>query len=76
MEVASQIKPSAKARQLFNQMVNRADEGVLSLEDAIGLGVERSRQGEKDPGAASEINELVTEEWIGPDQEGGGWLLH
>lgn len=75
MAVASEIKPSAEARQLYSRMVARAGENlVLDVEQAVVLGVERGRRGE-DPKARIEINELVREEWIEAG-EGGAWILH
>lgn len=76
MAVASEIRPSRSARELFGKMVARASNGVLSIEASLGLGVERAQRGEDDPGASREIHELVENEWIEPDRDEGGWLLH
>jgi hypothetical protein len=56
-------------------MVARGDDGAISLEATVKLAVERSERGEADPAAHMEIHELLDEQWIRPDNEGGGWLL-
>jgi len=72
MSTTGEIQPSAAARQLYCQMVNRAEPKTLhiNIDDTIALGAERRRLGD-----SKLISELVVEEWIDLADD-GGWLLH
>lgn len=73
MAVTERIKPSPKARQLFNKMVVFTIDGHLTLGQALALGIKLHRSGE-DAQAGREVAELVQEEWIRPAED-GGWHL-
>lgn len=74
MATVQQLTPSPEARKLYGSMVARADGDILSLEDSLRMGIERHRGGE-DPTASSQIIELVSQGWVEPDHEGGGWNI-
>lgn len=66
---------SPPARDLYWSMADRADKRSLHvpLEQVLVISIERKREG-KDPGATSEISELVEADWIGEASD-GGWNL-
>jgi hypothetical protein len=72
-----QLAPSAEARQVYNMMVNRADETDgelhLTLANSIALSCSLQRKGE-DGQAMTAVSELCEAKWIEP-AEGGGWLV-
>lgn len=69
----TQVKPSPKARQLFNAMVARSGKNLhLSLDATVKLASERVPSARQD---AQSIRELEEAEWIDACGD-GGWLLH
>lgn len=69
------IAPSAPARQLFGQMVARADDDlVLALTPTLKLAVDRKQAG-RPLQAEDELDELLAAGWIGAHPS-GGWILY
>ena len=72
-----QLAPSAEARQVYNQMVNRADDNDgelhLTLANSIALSCTLRRKGE-DGQAMMAVEELREANWISPVAD-GGWRL-
>lgn len=71
--MAISISPSPAARQVFNMMVVRSDEGHLSLAQSIALSVQLKRMGE-DGEVGSAVAELQKADWITPMSD-GGWMV-
>jgi hypothetical protein len=71
--MAISISPSPAARQIFNMMVVRSDEGYLSLAQSIALTVQLKRMdGDSEVGTA--VDELQEADWISPMSD-GGWMV-
>jgi hypothetical protein len=72
-----QIAPSPQARQVYNMMVNHADDNNgelhLTLASSIALSCSLQRRGE-DSQAMTAVTELCEANWIAP-VEGGGWRV-
>jgi len=72
-----QIAPSAEARQVYNEMVMRADDEDgqlhLTLANSIALSCTLHRRG-VDSQAMTAVAELREADWIAP-LEGGGWRV-
>lgn len=66
------VVPTREARQLFNSMVNHADDSLhLSLSGTVALAADRAAAGLKD---TREIDQLKQEGWIRQAGD-GGWRL-
>lgn len=72
-EMAISISPSPAARQIFNMMVVRSDEGYLSLAQSIALTVQLKRMDE-DSEVGTAVGELQEADWIFPMSD-GGWMV-
>lgn len=67
------IVPSSEARILFGQMVARSNPNlVLTLACTLKLAADRKQAGHLRDGG--EVDELVSEGWIGAHPN-GGWML-
>jgi hypothetical protein len=71
--VAISISPSPEARQVYNMMAARADEGHLSLAQSIALSVQLKRRG-CDSQVSTAVAELRDADWIAPVDD-GGWMV-
>jgi hypothetical protein len=71
--MAITISPSPAARQIYNMMVLRSDEGHLSLAQSIALSVQLKRRGE-DTTVGESVAELQEADWITPVSD-GGWQI-
>lgn len=71
--MALAISPSPAARQIYNMMVNRSDEGHLSLAQSIALSVQLKRRG-CDNQVGTAVAELQDADWISPVSD-GGWQI-
>jgi hypothetical protein len=72
MTMAITISPSPAARQIYNMMVLRSDEGHLSLAQSIALSVQLKRRGDNSVGES--VTELQEADWITPVSD-GGWQI-
>jgi hypothetical protein len=66
------MTPTTDARQLFNRMVARAKDGILSPYQCILVAIEIKRDGGEFP--RDEVFELRSAGWITP-HESGGWAV-
>lgn len=71
--MAISISPSPAARQIYNMMVVRSDEGHLSLAQSIALSVQLKRRGESST-VGNAVAELQDADWIAPVSD-GGWQI-
>lgn len=69
--IPTRISPSKSARELFNYMSARAEDGVLNMQETLRLAADRGREGRDDHAA---VEELCREDWIRPSPD-GGWML-
>lgn len=69
-----EIKPSPKARRLFNTLIARADNKtkVLSLEDALKVSTERASDDSQD---SHLISDLKASKWIDTMPDGSIKIL-
>jgi hypothetical protein len=71
--MAVSISPSPEARQIYNMMVVRSDEGHLTLAQSIALSVTLKRRGD-DTQVGTAVAELREADWISPVSD-GGWMV-